>query len=225
MNLPGLNDFIDIHNHGAVPAAGIFQVENINANQPKEPDNTHGLAYTVGIHPWYLTEENFQEQMEKVIIDSNHENVIAIGEAGFDKIKGPSADFQREAFIRQIVLSEERGKPLYIHCVRAWEELISVRKNLKPKLSWLVHGFRGKSELALQLISKGIYLSFWCDFIIRPEAEHLIKSVSLENFFLETDGCEIEITTIYNKVSEVLGITVEELKRQIYSNFMTFFGI
>jgi len=47
------------------------------------------------------------------------------------------------------------------------DELLSEHRKLRPSTPWLVHGFRGKKELAMQLISKGMYLFIlWFDFIV-----------------------------------------------------------
>jgi TatD DNase family protein len=112
-----------------------------------------------------------------------------------------------------------------IHCVKAWEELLAAHKKFKPDLPWLVHGFRGKKELGQQLIKRGMYLSFWFDFIIRPESMELIKSLPKERIFLETDGADISITEIYQKVSAHLELPGEMLKKIVFSNFIKFFKL
>ena len=89
-------------------------------------------------------------------------------------------------------------------------------------MPWLVHGYRGKPDMALQLISKGMYVSFWFDFVMRPESEGLIRSLPKERIFLETDGAGVDIRDIYNKVSVDLGLTVDELKSIICKNFNEF---
>ena len=92
-------------------------------------------------------------------------------------------------------------------------------------MPWLVHGFRGKPDLALQLISKGMYISFWFDFVMRPESARLIRSLPKERIFLETDGSGVDIRDIYNKVSADLEITIDELKSVINKNFKEFFKL
>jgi len=170
MNLPGKGDYIDIHTHGAESVAGIFSIETLSAHEGRLPEDLPGMLFTYGIHPWHLDEKNHNQQLTNVIRIAANPLVVAIGEAGFDKIKGPSADLQKKTFEEQVYIAEEHKKPVVIHCVKAWDELIKVYKTLKPKMPWLVHGFRGKKDLAIQLISKGIYLSFWFDFITRPES-------------------------------------------------------
>jgi TatD DNase family protein len=224
MSFPQQNDFIDIHTHGSVPSAGIFSVETLMAHEGRLPLETSGIAYTAGIHPWNLNNENHDRLLSFIKEIATAENVIAIGEAGFDKMKGPAIELQRITFEEQVQLAEKLSKPVVIHCVRAWEELVSAHMKLKPKMPWLVHGFRGKKELALQLISKGIYLSFWFDFILKPESTQLIINLPKEKIFLETDGADVDIRNIYNKVSVDLGIGVDELKKQIFKNFKNFFN-
>ncbi len=224
MNLPVPDNYIDIHNHGAIAIENVFTVENLIASEERTPDETPGLTYSIGIHPWYLTPENHKELIKKVIIFSKHANVIALGEAGFDRIKGPEINLQRDIFEKQIIISEEIKKPLYIHCVRAWDELLAVRKKMKTKMPWLVHGFRGKAELAEQLISRGMYISLWFDFAIRPVSTPLIKTLPPDKFFLETDGGDVSIVKLYEKVAVDLEMSIQQLKHLFFSNFINFFG-
>jgi len=225
MNLPGTDDYIDIHTHGAKTVAGRFSVEVLMAHEGKLPTETPGLAFTYGIHPWYLDESNHNTLLTSVIKTVSNPLIIAIGEAGFDKIKGPSMELQRKTFEEQVIIAEELKKPLVIHCVKAWDELLRTNKKFNPKMPWLVHGFRGNKDLAMQLINKGMYISFWYDFIIKPESSDLVRSLPQEKIFLETDGADVDIKDIYNKVSADLEITVEKLKKILHSNYNDFFRI
>lgn len=226
MNLPGPEDYIDIHTHDEVASVpGTFSVINLMAHEADRPGNISSAAWTFGIHPWFLTELTHELQMKAVYEAAGNPSVIAIGEAGFDKLRGPSAELQRKAFEEQVTIAGEYNKPVIIHCVRAWEELFRAYKRLKPVLPWLVHGFRGNKDLAAQLISKNMFLSFWFDFIIRPEASELIRSLPENRIFLETDGSGVDIRDIYLKVSADLEITVDKFKRIIYKNFVDFFNL
>jgi TatD DNase family protein len=219
MHLPLNGDYIDIHVHSGKPSEGNFILESLMAHEEKVPWNIPGVAYTFGIHPWFLNEDNFNQQLKSVEHIARNKEIIAIGEAGFDKLRGPSIELQRKVFEEQIALSEALKKPVVIHCVRAWEELLSVQKKLKPRMTWLIHGFRGNAELAGQLLSKGMYLSFWFDFVLRPNAGVLLRQLPADRIFLETDGADVSIRTIYNKVAEDLGLSVGELKSIILDNF------
>ncbi|HVN59181.1 MAG TPA: TatD family hydrolase [Bacteroidales bacterium] len=224
MNHPSPGDFIDIHNHGSIISQGHFCVENLMAHEKRIPDSRKGITYSFGIHPWHLDNLTYEEDISLVKLFSAHDNVIAIGESGFDRLKGPGRDFQGKAFEEQVRISEEAGKPLFIHCVRAWDDLLEMHRDTRPVVPWIIHGFRGKPELARQVVSRGMYISFWFDFIIRPESSALVKSLPADRIFLETDGSGADIGEIYTKVSSDLGIDLNDLKRQIYNNYTGLFG-
>ena len=224
MNNPLPGDFIDIHTHGSDTIADIFAIENLMAHEDRTPEDIPTRPCTFGIHPWHLDRDTIDWQLSSVQTVASSSNLIAIGEAGFDKLRGPDIELQSRAFKTQVIISEKIRKPVVIHCVRAWDELLPVHKKLKPKMPWLIHGFRGSVEMAMQLVAKGMYLSFWFDFVLRPESSKLLRSLPKEKIFLETDGADVDIRTIYNKVSGDLAMSVDELKSLILTNFNNFFS-
>ena len=223
MNLPQAGDYIDMHTHVAKPAPGIFIVDSLMAHEGRLPVKLQGVTYTYGIHPWFLNESNQINLIGLVESSAGNNNIIAIGEAGFDKLRGPSPELQRKVFEEQITIADAHKKPVIIHCVRAWEELLAVHKKLKPKTHWLIHGFRGNRELAAQLLLKGMYLSFWFEYSLRPESSKLFKTLPKSRLFLETDGADVDIRVIYEKVANDMNISVDELKSIILANFNEFF--
>lgn len=225
MAVPHSGDYIDIHVHSGKPAPGTFILETLMAHENRMPEKMEGAAFTFGIHPWFLSEQNYREHLEIVHDLSVDPRIIAIGEAGFDKLHGPSHDLQKKVFEEQVKISQDTGKPMIIHCVRAWEDILMEHKKMKPKMPWLIHGFRGKIELARQLISKGFYLSVWYEFAMRPESAGLFRDLPNDRFFLETDGADVDIRDIYMKVSNNKGMDVEELKLIVLTNYNTFFSI
>ena len=76
-----------------------------------------------------------------------HPQVLAVGEAGLDKLADAPMDLQVEVFRCQACLAEEVGKPLVIHLVKAVDELLKVKRDLRPSNPWIIHGFRGKAAL------------------------------------------------------------------------------
>jgi len=223
MILPQPGDYIDVHTHGSHPGEGIFAVENLMANEPTLPSDIPERCCSIGIHPWYLNEKNQHYLIERVEASAGAPNLIAIGEAGFDMLRGPSEELQTEVFEAQVKIAEKNGRPVVIHCVRAWNNLLAAHKKLKPSTSWLVHGFRGKRELAMQLISRGIFLSFWFDFVLRKESTQLLRSLPPDKIMLETDGAGVDIREIYKKVSRDLDIELNQFKEMLYGNFIRIF--
>ncbi|MFN8240110.1 MAG: TatD family hydrolase [Bacteroidales bacterium] len=219
MNVPLPEDYIDIHNHGGSPLPGVFKVENLMAHEGIMPDNRQGIAYTLGIHPWHITDINAENQLAFIENHCLHPNVIALGEAGFDKLKGPGLPVQGNMFRAQVTLSERICKPLFIHCVKAWDELLEARKATRAKQPWMVHGFHGKPALARQLTDKGMYISLWYSFALTSDSDSLLKSLPADRLFLETDGSDAGIATIYERVSNALGMNAGQLVKQIHANY------
>jgi TatD DNase family protein len=225
MNFPKEGDYIDIHTHDGNPSEGVFIVENLMAHELADISFKTGVAYTIGLHPWFFGANNYEKFLNAVQTTSNYKGVIAIGETGFDKIKGASTELQQIVFEEHIRIAESTTKPVVIHCVKSWDELIAAHKKLKPSTPWLVHGFHGKKELADQLLSRGMFLSVWYSFALFPESTELIRYIPKERIFLETDGADVDIRDIYDKVAGDLRISVEELKSIQLANYSKVFSI
>ncbi len=140
------------------------------------------------------------------------DEVIAIGEAGIDALKGAGMDIQEMIFRRQIEIAESVKKPLIMHCVKSIDEIIRLKKELKPKQPWIMHGFRKNGQTAKQLISQGIELSFGQ----RYNAQALRLAYSTSRIWLETDEDYTDIMKHYQNIAQALDISVDELKLKIY---------
>lgn len=224
MTGPAQYDFINIHDHDADQRTGVFTIDNIMAHEDRYPKEAAGIVYSCGAHPWGIDEGNLDEQIQRVRDYVSLSSVVAVGEAGFDRIRGAGNELQEKAFSAQVKISEEHQKPLFIHCVKAWDELLRMHKEHNPRMRWIVHGFRGKPELAGQLLDKGFYLSPWVEWAIRPEAAKTLKTIPPARLFLETDGFDIAIEKVYGAVTGHLETDVESLKKTVYSNYLEVFG-
>ena len=150
-------------------------------------------------------------------MEKQFSGVVAIGEAGLDTLAESPMDLQKEVFLAQANLAEETHKPLIIHCVKAWADLIACKKAVKPEMPWIIHGFRGNGELASQLVRLGFYLSFGDRF--NPSA---LRAAWPDFLFLETDDKSIDIRRVYQNVAEALDIPEEKLRIQIAKNVSIF---
>ena len=116
--------------------------------------------YSVGIHPWWTADAAWEDLKEGFYLWAQHPQVVRIGECGLDKLKGGTIEEQERAFLIQVESAERFEKPLTIHCVKAFDRLLALHKQLRPKQRWTIHGFRGKPELAQQLLTADFDLSF-----------------------------------------------------------------
>lgn len=169
--------------------------------------------YSIGIHPWEITADNVDKQFACLKKMVRRKQVVAIGEAGLDKLASASMELQLVTFEMQIVLAMKMKLPLVIHCVHAMEELIRLKKEWKPDNPWILHGFRGKKEQALQLIHQGFYLSF--GELYSAEA---LAAVPVDRVFLETDSSDVDIETLYEQAAQVCGVSVDKFREVVKAN-------
>ena len=75
----------------------------------------------------YAIRSYYEESYHRLEEAISNEKVIMIGECGLDKVWGPTLDIQEASFRRHIELSEKHQKPLIIHCVKAYNEIIAIK--------------------------------------------------------------------------------------------------
>lgn len=167
--------------------------------------------FSCGIHPWYS--EDATPQMKFLEEVSSHPRIVAIGECGMDKLKGPEQDIQKKIFEQHIHLSEKLKKPLIIHCVKAWETLVALKKQHKPTQAWIIHGFRGKPEMTRQLVQLGFRFSIGMKFNKKS-----LPHIPLERMFCETDDDDVPISEVYLSIAQELQLDLENFTSAIKKN-------
>jgi TatD DNase family protein len=176
-----------------------------------------GRSISIGLHPWHIN-DNWKSELANIAEWAKAANVVAIGECGFDMLKSP-ADIllQEEIFLAHAQLSEALCKPLIIHCVKAFDRLMSLHKEQRPRQAWIIHGFRGKPQLAVQLIDAGFYISLGERF--NPDSA---KAIPTDRLFIESDESPLPIADIYTSVAEAKEIPAEQLALEIMTNARIF---
>jgi len=176
--------------------------------------------FSVGLHPWYIKKESIDKDFEELTQLAKHPNVLAIGECGLDRLIDLDMNIQEEVFIRQIHLAETLQKPVIIHCVKAFSELIALKKRLKPQVPLIVHGFNNNPQICAQLVQHQFYISLGSALLnSQSNASKNISSIPIEQLFLETDDKICFISTIFAHASTYLTQPVEVLQEQILQNF------
>ena len=210
--------YIDIHTHKQTSLS--VSIVNCFNNFSQLPA---GGFYSVGIHPWYINTETEKQFIELTQV-SKQVNVIAIGECGLDKVCKTDFALQQLYFIKQIQLANTVHKPLIIHCVRAYHEIIQTLEEQKVQVPVIFHGFNKNKVLAQSLITKGYYLSFGRHLLNTAVAE-TFKTLPLEQVFLETDDSEMEIEEIYKAAAAIKNIDVATLCKQVTQNALLVFNV
>ncbi len=204
MNIP-----IDIHTHHC-PTETSSAIVN---SYPSDFRPCEGCFYSVGIHPRRVESDNAAPVWEALGKAVLHPQVIAVGEAGFDKLAEVPLDLQAEVFHRQALLAEEAGKPLIIHLVRAADELLAWKCRLRPSVPWVIHGFRGKPALAAMWLRHGFYLSFGVHY-----SEKAMCSIPAGRLLLETDDSGADISGLCLRAAAVRGVPPAQLLHTLHDN-------
>ncbi|MBT3242109.1 MAG: TatD family deoxyribonuclease [Bacteroidetes bacterium] len=216
--------YIDIHSHGLnTQSTDLIRIQNIFYQDFSKTRDEQFYA-SVGLHPWHTADHSINDQ--EFIKYITHPRIVAIGEIGLDKIRNVRFDRQVEVLLQQIRLAQEfTNKPLIIHCVKAFAELLAIKKNSNSKQTWIIHGFSGKAGLANQLIQAGFILSFG-ESLLSASYKHqeAFKATPIEHLFLETDESQIGIEAIYEKAAQLKCLSIHELKKRINQNFQKYFS-
>ncbi|MEN9997931.1 MAG: hypothetical protein RI922_921 [Bacteroidota bacterium] len=176
--------------------------------------------FSFGIHPWEI--ERWQEKIYEMSPILSVDNCLAVGEIGLDKLKGPNLDRQMAIFKQQVQLAEQHKLPVILHCVKAWNELRNVKRELKPKQPWIFHGF-SKAALTKEVLNEEIYISIGQAILTSLSLQNALLNIPLDRLFLETDDASCTIEEIYQKVSELKNIPLSELEKQLEENFKLVF--
>lgn len=203
---------LDIHTHHPAP-----QPEGIIAVSPADFNPLPGQLYSVGIHPWDTVEEVPAEMWTKLEESVRHPQVVAIGECGVDLLKGGPLFRQMKVMKRQALLAESIGKPLVIHDVKAHEVIIGMKKEINPKVNWLIHGFRGKPTVAAMLINAGFWLSLGEKF-----NKDSLPGIPADRILAETDESLLPIEEIIALISAAAGYDMTDRIAGNTSSFLNF---
>lgn len=211
--------YYNLHTHKATNQPDIFELVN---QYPKDFDASIP-NYSIGIHPWHIVEEKIEEELAFIESKLNDGNCLAIGECGLDKRIEIAFDLQQKVFEKQLDLAKKFKKPVIIHCVASFQELIKIRNDKNISVPMIIHGFSKNEQLAKQLIESGFYLSFGKYLLRNPKLESAFLSVPNDRFFLETDTIEEEIQEVYEVASKYRNIEIITLKNIVETNFRRIF--
>ena len=211
--------FINIHTHARSGNSDILEIVNQYPNSFDEKVD----FFSIGIHPWYINEETWKQELKIIEEKLALKNCLALGECGLDKRRETPIEFQIEFFEAQLLLAEKYKMPVIIHCVAAFQELIALKQKLKITVPLVIHGFSKSGELADQLLKHGFYISFGKYLVKNPELELVFQTIPNDRFFLETDTIEEGIEQVYDLAAKYKNIDVVTLQQIVTKNFNTVF--
>lgn len=211
--------FYNLHTHTFTNRTDTLELVN---QYPWEFDNSVPV-FSIGIHPWHIDENRLESDLRIIEEKLQSAQCLALGECGLDKRIDVPMQLQMEVFEKQIALAEKYQKPLVLHLVAAFDELIAIKKRLKIRVPIIIHGFSKNQQLAKQLLDNGFYLSFGKYLLRNPELKEVFQSVPNNRFFLETDTIAETLEEVYILACQYKNMTVAEMQAQVENNWDTVF--
>ena len=204
-----------------------------------------------GLHPWYVAERS-SDWLKTLRADLVAHPTAGVGEIGLDRwIEGHDDAAQAEAFTAQLALAAELNRPATIHCIQAWGALAeTLRTHPRPDRGFLIHAYGGSMEMMREFTRLGGYFSYNAYFLHeRKEAQReVFRQVPLDRLLVETDAPALippdesnthplrdntsgeplnhpaNIELAYTAVAALRRMPVEQLARQVETNFTNLFG-
>ena len=217
---------LNFHTHQLEEPEDTRRIYNLMVPNTEEaleifPETLPAGRFSVGIHPNFIQESLLKKQLEAAKVLSKNEAVAMIGECGLDRTAAVVLAVQESVFIQQIRIAEAANKPVVVHCVRCFNELISIKKVVRPKVPIVIHGFNNKPEIARLLIERGFYFSLGAA-LLHPDsnASKVISEIPRDKLFLENDDKDLSINKIYEATAVKLNLSIENLSQQILNNWM-----
>lgn len=181
-------------------------------------------SYSIGIHPWYIDENRLETDLKIIKQKLQLNECLALGECGLDKRIEIPLDLQISVFKQQLEIVMQTNKPIVLHCVAAYDEVIAIKKEMKITNPMIIHGFSKNEQVAQSLLKNGFYLSFGKCLLRNPDLEKVFTFAPENQILLETDTIEESIYQVYEKAALIKGISVEEMKTIVFTNFSTIFS-
>ena len=181
------------------------------------PENT---VQTLELHPW--DGAVFSAEFQQAASD---DRFTGIGEAGLDRIKGalPMAR-QQEIFEAAAHLAQSLRKPLTVHCVKAFSELLNSYKNIRWNVPTIIHYFRGNLALAQQLWEHTDFILSLPPAVFTQKSllDHLRSNHALLNrIALETDDPDSgDIVQHYRNMAQALDLDFTDLQKIMFEQYL-----
>jgi TatD DNase family protein len=264
--------FVDVHTHINLDAFAVDWQEveehtlaegvaHINLGTGKETsaravklaNQFDGVYATVGLHPVRASgkqvedqedsREDFEYEFYKTLAQDT--KVVAIGECGFDyyRVDKDTKAEQEKAFIQQIELANEVGKPLMLHVrdvkdsVEAYTDALKVLKT-HAKVLGNVHFFAGTYDIAKQFWDMGFTTSFTGVITFANQYDEIIKNAPLDMLHAETDAPYVapkpfrgqrneplHVREVYKRIAEMRGESEEVVRIALLANAQRMFGV
>jgi len=212
--------FIDVHTHPNRIESETIIVQNIYPGDGFAAFSGRNF-YSVGLHPWHVKTPGENNEMLQMVVEAlEFDHVCFIGECGLDKKVKVDFEEQIRVFRAQAFIAEEFKRPLIVHCVKAYNEVLEIHRKVHHEMPWIMHGYSGNLLTTQQLAKRGIFFSFGKSlFDENSKSIESLKCLPMEKIFFETDEYDGEVEKIYERAATLKNVSLEILKTEVWNNF------
>ncbi|MEM9680686.1 MAG: TatD family hydrolase [Bacteroidota bacterium] len=221
-----------------IPAIDSTYTQAMLDLEEKYPEH---MFLMMGLHPTHVKEESYKNELKHVEDMLAARKFYAVGEIGIDLYWDTSTlPIQQEAFKHQIQLAKAHKLPIIIHCRESFDEIFEVLESEKSDdLYGIFHCFTGDIDQAHKAISYNMKLGIGGVVTFKNgKLDQFINQIDLKHIVLETDAPYLApkpyrgkrnesayIIKVLDKLSELYGLTHEEIARITTENSKQIFGI
>lgn len=192
-----------------------------------------------GLYPQEAEKISDKEFLDYLnLIRKEQDSIVAIGEVGLDYYHTRDSslwEIQRLRFRSLIELAIELDKPMLIHTRKAEEDVLNILKEYVEKYNFKkfdLHCFTGKKKYIKVIKELGIYVSIPLSVLKSEGFQLLVKELPVRQLLVETDSpflnpeknrnTPLNVPLIYEKIAEIKGYDLNEIKNIIYRNYQKF---
>ena len=194
-------------------------------------DKYPGFKLAYSVHPQDLEDDYSENRLTELrkTIEECHPDMI--GETGLDYFSHPHTKVQKKHFfISQLEMAREYKLPVNIHSRKASADTLEILR--QHPVRGIIHSYSGSVEMARIFIREGYYLSFGASvlFANSKRPKEVIADIPLNRLLIETDSPyqspirdhrhePTDIVSIYEEISRIRNIDIEELSSAVADNF------
>lgn len=218
--------YLNIHTHFPTGLPDLIEVQSEALVPQAAPKSAKATYASWGLHPWYLDGWDGDAAAAHLLEHAAAPTTVAIGECGLDKVVKTDWERQLAAFRICLHTAQLLDKPVIVHCVRAYGEVLACWKSLShPRPILIFHGFDKHPKTAKMLLDAGGFLSFG-GALFKPNshAAAALCDTPLDRLFLETDyDPSLAIQTVYARAAALKGLEIGALEERVMLNFQKVF--
>lgn len=214
--------YFDSHTHKKYKEQDVAFIRNAYHHLTYQQLDKLNYFFSVGVHPWDINAYYSQSliQLTSTVI---HANCVALGECGLDYHIKTDHDLQKKVFLAQKEMAESINKPVIIHCVKAYHDLLPLIK--KSSVPIVLHHYTANLEITQSLLSEHVYFSFGKQLFSKSYHQEVIDYIPLDKMLLETDNSPMHIEEVYVRMAALKDLEFEALKLQIRNNAQDVFSL